>query len=274
MSSTRARYREPSERSPTRPGAGRHGKPAPAVPASRGKLAKLAAAGLAATALLASAALAAVHWMALPAAPNLDWLGQADALGVELGTALGAQAGRRTEVVSLGFASASGYRNPLRGVRGLVPERIDMGVDFTGSGPVYALGAGVVVRASSYFPGWPGGGWVTYRLTDGPDAGLMVYVAEDVTPAVKAGQHVSSSTVIATMYEGGDGIETGWAQPSGQDAESQLPQAGGISGGGPFPTRIGADFEELLQSLGVPAAPNRSQPAYGLLPAAYPPDGG
>jgi murein DD-endopeptidase MepM/ murein hydrolase activator NlpD len=239
------------------------------VPARRGKLAKLTAAGLAASVLLASAALAAVHWMAVPGAPDLGWLGQADALGMQLASALGAQAGRRTEVVSVGFASASGYRNPLRNIRGLVPERIDMGVDFTGSGPVYALGAGVVVRAASYFPGWPGGGWVTYRLTDGPDAGLVVYVAEDVTPSVTAGQHVSSSTVIATMYDGGDGIETGWAQPAGQAAESQLPQAGGISGGGPFPTRVGVDFEELLQSLGVPAAPNRTQPAYGLLPENY-----
>jgi len=212
--------------------------------------------------------------MGLPAAPNLGWLGQADALGVQLATALGTQAGRRTEVVSFGFASASGYRNPLRSVRGLSPERIDMGVDFSGSGPVYALGAGVVVRSASYFPGWPGGGWVTYRLTDGPDAGLMVYLAEDVTPAVKAGQHVSPSTVIATMYDGGDGIETGWAQPTGQAAESQLPQAGGISGSGPFPTRIGVDFEELLQSLGVPAAPNRTQLAYGLLPPGYPANGG
>ena len=228
---------------------------------------------MAASALLASAALAAVHWTALPGAPNLGWMEQADALGVQLASALGAQAGRRTEMVSVGFASASGYRNPLRSVRGLLPERIDMGVDFSGSGPVYALGAGVV-HAASDFAGWPGGGWVSYRLTDGPDAGLMVYVAEDVTPAVKAGQHVSSSTVVATMYDGGDGIETGWAQPTGQAAESQLPQAGGISGGGPFPTRIGADFEELLQSLGVPAAPNRSQPAYGLLPASYPADGG
>jgi hypothetical protein len=81
---------------------------------------------------------------------------------------------------------------------------------------------------------------------------------------------VSSSTVIANMYSGGDGIETGWAMPDGASAESQLPAAGGIGGGGPFPTMIGLNFEGLLQSLGVPAGNNRTQPAYGLLPAGYP----
>jgi hypothetical protein len=87
---------------------------------------------------------------------------------------------------------------------------------------------------------------------------------------VQAGQHVSSSTVIANMFSGGDGIETGWAMPDGASAESQQPAAGGISGSGPFPTMIGLNFEELLQSLGVPAGNNRTQHAYGLLPAGYP----
>jgi hypothetical protein len=85
---------------------------------------------------------------------------------------------------------------------------------------------------------------------------------------------VSSFTVIANMFAGSDGIETGWAQQSGLSAESQLAEAGSVGGNGPFPTRIGLNFEELLQSLGVPAAPNRDQSPYGLLPATYPPDGG
>ena len=81
---------------------------------------------------------------------------------------------------------------------------------------------------------------------------------------------MSPSTVIGTMFNGGDGIETGWAQSTGLSAESELPEAGGIASLGPFPTRIGVNFDELLQSLGVPAAPNRTQPANGLLPANYP----
>jgi murein DD-endopeptidase MepM/ murein hydrolase activator NlpD len=178
----------------------------------------------------------------------------------------------RPQIVRAAVANRSGgsYRNPLRGVKGLVPERIDDGVDFAGVGPVYALGDGVIISATGTNYGWPGGGWITYRLTDGPGAGLVVYVAEDIIPSVAAGQFVSPSTVIGTMFDGGDGIETGWAQPTGLNAESHLPQAGGIGGLGPFPTMIGANFEGLLRSLGVPAAPNHTQSPYGLLPAGYP----
>jgi hypothetical protein len=96
-----------------------------------------------------------------------------------------------------------------------------------GSGPVYALGNAVITNATGTNGGWPGGGLITYQLTDGPVAGLMVYLAE----------------------------------------------AGGIGGGGPFPTRVGVNFDELLQSLGVPAAPNSGQAAFGILPARYPAPG-
>jgi hypothetical protein len=167
--------------------------------------------------------------------------------------------------------TAFGYVNPLRGIKDLMPQRIDMGVDFGGTGPIYALGRAVITNAIGNSPGWPGGGWITYRLLGGRAKGLMVYVAEDVTPAVQAGQVVNSSTVIAHMYNGGAGIETGWAMPDGSSAESQLPAAGGISGGGPFPARVGLNFEELLQALGVPPSPfDRYFPPSGLLPTGYP----
>jgi hypothetical protein len=196
------------------------------------------------------------------------WLAQA-ADGM---TAWPASWAGRPEIVSAAVADRpwGSYRNPLRGVTGLVPERIDDGVDFAGTGPVYALGDAVVTGAAGDNYGWPGGGWITYRLTSGPGAGLMVYVAEDIVPAVVAGQRVTPSTVVGSMYDGGDGIETGWAQPTGLSAESELPQAGGIGGLGPFPTRLGLNFDELLQTLGAPAAPNRAQPPHGLLPAGYP----
>jgi hypothetical protein len=168
-------------------------------------------------------------------------------------------------------STASGdYGNPLRSVSGLVMERVDQGVDFGGAGPVYALGDGVITNAIADSAGWPGGGWITYRLTDGPDTGLMVYLAEDVTPTVQVGQTVTSSTVIANMYNGGAGIETGWATSDASTAESQMPEAGGIDGNGPFPTIVGLSFEAVLESTGVPAAPNASQPGNGLLPPGYP----
>jgi hypothetical protein len=286
-----ARHRKPARSAPARPGAGpRHRKSSPVVCALQNKPVQ-AAAAVAGSALIVSAWPAAAHL--LPGASHPAGLEQADALSMGgAGPVTGRHArqpvsprtsGGGPQTVSVAVArqpgrhrkpgqgtAPSAYRNPLRGVTGLVPERVDEGVDFTGAGPVYALGDAVITNASGSNWGWPGGGWITYRLTSGPAAGLMVYVAEDIQPAVQAGQRVTASTVIGTMFEGGDGIETGWAQPSGLSAESQLAVAGGIGGYGPFPTRVGLNFEELLQALGVPAAPNASGPGYGLLPAGYP----
>ena len=168
-------------------------------------------------------------------------------------------------------ATTAVYLNPLRKISGLMVERIDMGADFGGSGPVYAIGDGVITNATADSPGWPGGGWITYQLTDGPAKGLVVYLAEDVTPTVQVGQHVTPNTVIANMYNGSAGIETGWAMSDGSSAESQLPAAGGISGGGPFPTAVGKNFAELLNALGVPLSPfNGTAATYGVVPTGYP----
>lgn len=162
------------------------------------------------------------------------------------------------------------YLNPLRAVSGLILERIDMGVDFGGAGPVYALGDAVITNATGDSPGWPGGGWITYRMTDGPAAGLQVFLAEDVTPTVQVGEKVTASTVIANMFNGGAGIETGWAMPDGASAESQLPEAGSVSGSGPFPTRVGVSFDNLLEAVGVAPAPNAGDAPFGLLPSNIP----
>ena len=310
MSSTSARHRKSPPSAPADSGAAaRHRKSAPvgsapvgSAPvksARRGRPVRAAACAVAGSALLICAGLAAAHKTA--GAHHPAGTDQADAIGLPPAAADGAgpigqqaspgvDAGQQPEIVSVGVAVASrvgkhrkpgqsasgapGYRNPLRAISNLVPERIDMGVDFGGSGPIYALGDAVITNATGESAGWPGGGWITYQLTDGPDAGLMVYVAEDVTPTVSVGQHVTPSTVIANMFDGYDGIETGWAQPGGLSAESQLPAAGDIGGDGPFPTMIGVNFDELLESLGVPAAPNRDDYAYGILPANYPANGG
>jgi murein DD-endopeptidase MepM/ murein hydrolase activator NlpD len=266
------------------------------APRARNKTARIAVAAVAGSALLVSAWLGTVHWLTLhhpagalnqadvlglpSAGANQDLTNQAltskrpaspDAHGTQRLATPRAGVTQQPKIVSIAVSRPGRpyYVNPLRSVSGLVPERIDEGVDFGGTGPVYALGDAIVTNAGEN-AGWPGGGWITYRLTDGPDQGLMVFLAEDVTPTVQAGQHVTPSTVIANMFNGGDGIETGWAQPTGVSAESELSEAGGIGGGGPFPTMVGLNFDQLLVVLGVPAAPNAGDTAYGILPANYP----
>jgi hypothetical protein len=308
VSRTPARHQKPPRFSATRHGTrARHQKPSAVAAALAHKPTRIAAAVAGSTlAVSAAVAPAVTHWT--EAGPHTAALDQAGGTpGTINGPAAGHADGGRAATANLPV-NASGtsraripsphtpatrarprprhaarphrpapqapaapvYLNPLRGISGLLPERIDMGVDFGGSGPVHAIGDGVITNATGNSSGWPGGGWITYRLTDGPGAGLMVYVAEDVTPDVQVGQAVTSSTVIATMFNGSAGIETGWAMPDGASAESQLPEAGGISGGGPFPTEIGLNFEDLLVTLGVPASPNRGDSPNGTLPPNYP----
>jgi hypothetical protein len=86
---------------------------------------------------------------------------------------------------------------------------------------------------------------------------------------VQVGQKVTPDTVIGHMFNGNDGIETGWAMLDSASSESELPEAGGIGGAGPFPTAIGTNFDDLLRALGVPAASNLGEPASGLVPSRY-----
>jgi hypothetical protein len=151
------------------------------------------------------------------------------------------------------------YQNPFRDVTGLVPERIDEGVDFNGTGPVYAIG-GATIEAV-FTPKNPGIWWnkdggnaVIYKLNDGPAAGKLVYVAEDCTPSVTQGETVTSddtpSNVICNMDDGPDGIETGWALPgrpqtdepiAGPDYYPKVPDGTAMA--------YGRNFSAFLQSI-------------------------
>ena len=135
-------------------------------------------------------------------------------------------------------ASSSGYVNPIG--PGLVHERVDQGVDFGGSGPLYALGSGTVVNV--YNGGWPGGVFLCIRL----DTGQYIYYAETITPAVVAGQRVTAGQYIGRASGGGSGIEVGWAAPPG-NGESAARAAGQYA----YPTGEGESFNALLASLGV-----------------------
>lgn len=159
----------------------------------------------------------------------------------------------------------SGYANPLRSVSSLYAERIDQGADYSGYGPVYAVGDGVVLSTAN--SGWPGGTFIAYRLTNGPASGDVVYLAEDVQPLVQVGQNVTPTTVLGNMYEGPDGIETGWADPSGQGSTmaSDYNQFNGSNS-----TAFGANFSQMLASVGAPPGVLQNTPPTGSLPPGWP----
>lgn len=161
--------------------------------------------------------------------------------------------------------SPGSYANPVRAVADLSPERIDQGVDYSGYGPIYAIGDGVVVNTVN--SGWPGGTFIGYRLTNGPAAGLEVYVAEDIQPAVSVGQRVTTATVLGTLYEGPDGMETGWADPSSQGL-TMARDYGQFSGANS--TAFGANFSQLLAWVGAPPGVLQNNPPTGTLPPGWP----
>lgn len=161
-------------------------------------------------------------------------------------------------------SSSAGYSNPLRDIVALTPERIDQGVDYAGFGSIYALGNGVVLNTVG--SGWPGGTFIAYQLTSGPASGLVVFAAEDIQPSVQVGDRVTSSTVIGHMYAGPDGIEMGWANGS------RLPDTMARTYGqfdGSNSSAFGANFSDLLQSVGAPGGVPSGSPR-GVLPASWP----
>jgi hypothetical protein len=139
------------------------------------------------------------------------------------------------------------FSNPIG--KGLSPERVDMGVDYGGSGPLYALGNGTI--ANLYNSGWPGGSFLTIHL----DSGQYVYYAEDVQPLVRVGQKVNAGEHIANATGGSSGIEIGWAAPPGT-GETMAAAAGQQSqhgDPGAVSTAFGQLMSNLIASLGGPA---------------------
>jgi hypothetical protein len=157
-----------------------------------------------------------------------------------------------------------GYLNPLRGLTSLVPQEVDQGVDYCASGPVYAIGNGVV--ANLYSSGWPSGSFISYRLTSGPASGHYVYAAENVTPEVTIGEHVTANTVIGVVHDAKTCLETGWADPPGAVEHA----AAHAEYNGKNSTAYGLNFNSLLQLLGArPGLPQPFGPP-GQLPSTWP----
>jgi hypothetical protein len=169
------------------------------------------------------------------------------------------------------------YVNPLRFVADLQSSRIDMGVDYSGAGPILAIGRAKVVVATDKLAGpescWgrtcvpPPGDMLIYRLMDGPFAGKYVYVCEHITISVKAGQTVSAGEMIATLHQGSPNLELGWASGEGVEtlAAARRHEYPGTDPGG-WSSIEGRNFNDLLVSLGAPSGylttiPDQRMPA-------------
>jgi len=173
------------------------------------------------------------------------------------------------------------YVNPLRMVAGLQASRIDMGVDYSGSGPILALGRAEVILATDRLAGpescWgktcvpPPGTMIIYRLLDGPFAGKYVYVVEHITITVKARQVVRAGEEIAILHEGSPNLEIGWA--TGRGAWTLAAARGhqcSCSDPGGWSSIEGRNFDTLLVWLGAPSGYITSIPARQHMPAGWP----
>ena len=148
------------------------------------------------------------------------------------------------------------YANPFHASTSLTPLRIDMGVDYAGTGPIGAIGNATVTYAQGSGTGWGPfscsgghGGAVVYRLSDGPDAGRYVYTAEGITPSVTVGQGLKAGQTIATFT---GCIEVGWGSGAGDGTQAVV--LGQDCGGGEDPgchsTACGQNMSQLIAATG------------------------
>ncbi len=157
-----------------------------------------------------------------------------------------------------------GYLNPMRAVTSLLPQEVDQGVDYCAAGPIYALGDGTVV--STYDNQWPSGVFISYRLSNGPAKGLYAYVAENVTPTVTVGEHVTPETIVGVVHDALTCVETGWADPPSYPEHA----AAHNEYNGKNSTAYGLNFNSLLEALGSrPGLPQPDGPP-GPIPASWP----
>lgn len=176
----------------------------------------------------------------VPAPPPSTSMGAGGTAGRGSSSGIAGAVGTGVGAVSAAIGKG-GYANPIG--KGLTSGRIDQGKDWGGSGPIYAIGNGVVVDAQKW-PGWPGSGGLVYKLTDGPLAGHLIFLQEDVRVLVKKGQRIVAGQHIAQATGGGSGIEMGFANKEGT---RPLTPYNGAADGTPMPG--GKSFAQFIDSL-------------------------
>jgi hypothetical protein len=109
--------------------------------------------------------------------------------------------------------TTAGYINPLQYVTRW--ERTDQGVDanMPVGAPILAPGE---VKILAVEPDWYAGQPLVYfELLNGPQAGQVQFVAEEITDIARPGLILSQGQVIARYAKTGTGIEYGWSTKNG-----------------------------------------------------------
>jgi hypothetical protein len=144
--------------------------------------------------------------------------------------------------------TSAGYINPLHYVS--VWERTDQGVDavLPVGAPILAPGA---VKILAVIPNWYAGQPLVYwELLNGPDAGKIQYVAEEITDIAKPGSYLQQGQPIARFAASGTGIEFGWSTTNGVTlAMATTGYEEGVA------TPAGNSIRAWLNSLGANAGP-------------------
>ncbi len=152
------------------------------------------------------------------------------------------------EVIAAPVTSAS-YVDPLQFVS--VWERTDQGVDASMpiGAPILAPGR---VKILAITPDWYAGQPLVYfELLDGPDAGRVQYVAEQITDIARPGSILDRGQVIARFAKSGTAIEYGWSTLSGVTLARATT---GYEEGEVTPA--GRSMRNWLNSLGANAGPS------------------
>ncbi len=109
--------------------------------------------------------------------------------------------------------NTAGYIDPLQFVT--TWERTDQGVDavLPVGAPILAPGP---IKILAIEPDWYAGQPLVYfELLNGPDAGKVQFVAEEITDIARPGSILTQGQVIARFAKSGTGIEYGWSTPNG-----------------------------------------------------------
>ncbi|HUJ34067.1 MAG TPA: hypothetical protein VLW51_02580 [Solirubrobacteraceae bacterium] len=144
--------------------------------------------------------------------------------------------------------TTAGYIDPLQYVT--VWERTDQGVDaqLPVGAPILAPGP---VKILAIEPDWYAGQPLVYfELLNGPQAGQVQYVAEQITDIAPAGTILQQGQAIARYAAHGTAIEYGWSTINGITLARATTgyEEGEI-------TPAGANMRDWLNSLGANAGP-------------------